>query len=125
MLRRRYRRNQKAQIFEASRKNAPTGQIFLEYVIVIGLVVLVMFAMNTLIKRGTQGMIKVVADQIGNQAEADQRFDKGFLVSSYTSSRTTSIKRKTEFIGNTIFVFGDSTMTNTDVLINMGFTATN
>jgi len=66
------RRNQKAQIF-------------LEYLLVIGAVVMIMFAMSMLIKRGTQGMIKVVADQIGDQINAEQNFDDGgFLESSYT-----------------------------------------
>ena len=112
MLRRYYDRNQKAQIF-------------LEYVIVIGSVILVIFAMSTLVKRGTQGMIKVVADQIGNQAEADQDFDKGYLESSYTLSRTNSTKRKTEFAGNTTYTFRATTVTSTNVLIDMGFTEKN
>ena len=125
MLRQHYGRNQKVRTLEGSGENSPTGQIFLEYVIVVGSIVLVLFAMSTLIKRGTQGMIKVVADQIGNQAEADQDFDKGYLESSYTLSRTNSTKRKTEFAGNTTYTFRATTVTSTNVLINMGFTEKN
>ena len=70
-------------------------------------------------------MIKVVADQIGNQAEADQDFDKGYLENLYTSSRTDSTKRKVEFVGNTTYIFGVTTVTNTSVFIDMGFTKEN
>jgi len=112
MLRQHYDRGQKAQIF-------------LEYVMVIGAVVLAMLSMNILIKRGTQGMIKVVADQMGNQAAADQQFNSGFLVSQYTTSGSTITKVKGEFIGNTTYTYGDVVNINTDTIINMGFTAEN
>ena len=103
-------------------KNTSTGQIFLEYVIVIGAVVLIMFAMSTLIKRGTQGMVKVVADQVGSQINAEQQFgDNGFLESLHTSTQTTSNKTKTEFVRQTTYTFDDETTTGSDVLINMGF----
>lgn len=102
------------------------GQIFMEYVIVIAVIALVMIAMSTMIKRGTQGMIKVVADQIGDQINAEQRFDEtGFLESSYTSTRTVTSKTKTELIGTTTYTFGDSTSIASETHINMGFTEEN
>jgi len=101
------------------------AQIFLEYVIVIGAVVLAMLAMNTMIKRGTQGMVKVVADQLGNQAAADQQFGSGFLEEQYTTTRTTATKLKREFLGNTTYTYGDVTQITSDVIINMGFTPEN
>ncbi len=102
------------------------AQIFLEYVIVIGVVVLIMIAMSTMIKRGTQGMIKVVADQIGEQANAEQRFDDtGFLESSYTSTRAITSKTKEELSGVTTYIFGDTTTIKSNVHIDMGFTEEN
>lgn len=110
MLRLHYRKNQKAQIF-------------LEYVIVIGVVTLIIIAMSAMIKRGTQGMIKVVADQIGNQINAEQQFDEdSFLESAYTSTRTSIGKTKTELIGVTTYAFDDATSIRSNTQIRMGFT---
>lgn len=103
-----------------------TAQIFLEYVLVVGAVVMVLFAMSTLIKRGAQGMIKVVADQIGNQVNAEQDFASGaFLRKSYSSTRATTSKIKTELLGQTTYTYADVISTTSNASINMGFTAQN
>lgn len=128
MLRQHYNKDQEAQNFERSGtrvKNIPTGQIFLEYMLVIGAVVLVMMAMNKMIKRGTQGMVKVVADQVGLQVNADQQFDDGYLKSSYVTTRVTTSKTKEEFAGQTTYTYEDVTVINSEALINMGFTEEN
>lgn len=128
MLRQHYNKDQEAQNFERSGtrvKNIPTGQIFLEYMLVIGAVVLVMMAMNKMIKRGTQGMVKVVADQVGLQVNADQQFDDGYLKSSYVTTRVTTSKIKEEFAGQTTYTYGDVTVIHSNALINMGFTEEN
>jgi hypothetical protein len=106
-------------------KRAPAGQVFLEYVIVVGVIVLIMFAMSTLIKRGAQGMVKVMADQIGNQINAEQQFDGngGFLESSFSSTRSSSNKNKTEFVGDTTYTFGVAVVTDSVAVMNLGFTA--
>lgn len=126
MLRLHYRKNQRARIFDqlgTRVKNAPTGQIFLEYVIVIGVVTLIIIAMSAMIKRGTQGMIKVVADQVGNQINAEQQFDEdSFLESSYTSTRMSTGKTKTELIGVTTYAFDDAISVKSNTQIRMGFT---
>lgn len=102
------------------------AQIFLEYVMVIGAVVLIMFAMSTMLRRGTQGMVKVVADQIGDQINAEQKFDDGgFLEELNTTTTANNSKTKTEFIGDTTYTFGDEISTSSDALINMGFTEEN
>ena len=65
------------------------GQSILEYTIVLGVIVIVMSAMGPMIKRGTQSLIKVVADQVGAQQNAEQKFDEsGHLEASYASTRT-------------------------------------
>ena len=101
------------------------AQIFLEYALVISAIVLVMFGMNSLIKRGAQGMIKVVADQVGNQEASDQQFNSGYLKSSYRTTRPTTTKIKTEFLGDTTYTYGDVTQATSDTVINMGFTEEN
>lgn len=100
------------------------AQIFLEYTIVIGVIILAMFAMSKMLQRGTQGMIKVVSDQVGIQENSEQTFDEGggFLESAYTSTRSNIDKTKQEFLGSTSYIFGDSTLTESNALINLGFT---
>lgn len=48
------------------------GQSSLEYVVLISIVAMALIAMIPAIKRGSHSLIKITADQIGNQAEADQ-----------------------------------------------------
>src|SRR3989338_8001209 len=98
------------------------AQVFLEYTIIISVVILVLTAMSTLIKRGTQGMIKVVADQIGDQVNSEQQFNEGYLDSSYTTVRSLTHKVTEEFIGNTYYTYVDSITTNSLSVMNLGFT---
>jgi len=119
MLRRRVSNKQKA-------RSISSGQTFIEYTIVIGAVVMAILAMSTAVKRGTQGMIKVVADEVGVQEDADQAFDEtGHLESSITTTRTTIDKTISEFVGETTYGYDDVTITDTDLSINLGFTEEN
>ena len=58
-----------------SEKSNNQAQIFLEYTIISGIVIMILLSMNTMIKRGIQGMVKSVADQIGLQINAEQNFN--------------------------------------------------
>jgi uncharacterized protein (UPF0333 family) len=99
------------------------AQSVLEYTIIIGIIVIVLFVMNPLMKRGIQGMIKVVADQIGTQQNSDQQFDEsGHLESSYVATRTSLDKQTRDFVGETNYTYGDVTYTDTETFINLGFT---
>lgn len=99
------------------------GQTILEYTIVLGVIVLVMFAMGPMLKRGTQSLIKVVADQVGVQQNAEQKFDdSGHLESSYTAARGTMDKQTQDFIGDMTYIFNDATTTTSNALVNLGFT---
>ena len=125
MLRRRYKHNHKAQVM-------------LEYLIIISVMILVMMAMSTLIKRGTQGMIKVVADQIGAQESSEQRFPviltntsgiprmsadrEGFLESSSVQTRSVIDQRKRENLGTTTYESDDTVATESVTVIDLGFT---
>ena len=105
-------------------KNCPRqqgGQSMVEYTIVLSIVVLVLFAMNPLIKRTSQGMIKVVADQIGIQNQADQQFDgSGHLQKSLTTTRASMIKETQEFLGTTNYIYDDTIETKVKSQSNLG-----
>lgn len=111
MLRRRFKNDQKAQVL-------------LEYTIILGAVVFIVFAMGGMIKRGTQGMIMVVADQMGTQQNSDQAFNVvvgGYLIESGTAARTFSDKIKNEYIGEIKYTFDDTTSTKSNTLVDLGF----
>jgi len=98
------------------------AQSIMEYTIVLGTIVLIMFAMGPAVKRGTQALIKVVADQIGNQANSDQAFDRsGHLEKSYVTTRSTVGKRTEDFLGVTNYIYSDATYTESTSLVNQGF----
>jgi hypothetical protein len=105
-------------------KNDQKAQSILEYTIVIGAIVLIMFAMSAMIKRGTQGMIKVVADQLGNQQNSDQPFETGgaHLENSYASTRAITDKTRSEFLGDIDYIYQDSVFTRENTTISLGFT---
>ena len=99
------------------------GQTILEYTILLGAIVLVMFAMGPMLKRGTQSLIKVVADQVGVQQNAEQKFDEsGHLEASYTATRGFTDKQTFDTAGMKTYVFNDVTTTDSGALVNLGFT---
>ena len=103
------------------------GQTILEYVLLIGIIVVALFSMTVAIKRGTQSLIKVAADEIGDQQNADQSFskDQGHLdfSKSTTSGVTTKLVRERIGVINTIF--NDRQDTRTYSVTNMGFVEEN
>ena len=102
--------------------NRKEAQVFMEYAIVLGIIVTILFAMTTMIRRGTQGMIKVVADQIGVQENSEQDFDSGkYLKSSYTTTRTALDERTMELLGATNYIFADAINVSSGTTINLGF----
>ena len=99
------------------------AQSILEYTILLGVIVIVMFAMGPMLKRGLQSLIKVVADQVGVQQNAEQKFDDtGHLEAAYISTRGSMDKQTHDFIGTTSYIFNDLTTTQSNALINLGFT---
>ena len=96
----------------------------IEYVIVVGVIALVMFAMNPMIKRSAQGMIKSMADQIGTQENAEQDFSPttSHLESSYSSTRAIIEKQRLEQPGGIItYVFNEETRIDSSTYTNLGF----
>jgi len=69
------------------------AQTIVEYAIILSIISVVLMAMSPLVKSGIQSSIKLVADQIGSQVEAEQSFDDGHLeeVASMTYMHTNSV----------------------------------
>ena len=126
--------------FFASLRMTGKAQTLLEYLILIGIITVVLFAMYHGVKRGVQSVIKVTADQIGNQQRADQRAPNlsnaaivpgpndqqpvavsGYLVEAYTATRATNQKGVQELFGDVGYVYNESVLTNSNSLTNLGF----
>ena len=109
------------------------GQTILEYTILIGIITVVLYYMGTGIKRGVQSLLKVTADQVGNQQNADQDFtdvQQGYMVASNSQTQETRNKQVSEsgyipnteipsYVTNTNFNETMNSMTNT--VTNAGF----
>jgi len=103
------------------------AQTFIEFTIVVGMIIVIIFAMNPLIKRAIQGMVKSTADQIGYQNEGDQgglynTVTQGYMEAQYVSTRVSSTKETIEFLGTTNYVFGDTVGFESGTQSNLGFT---
>lgn len=99
------------------------AQIVLEYTILIGIVVVVIFAMSATVKRFAQGAVKIVADQIGNQVNAEQNFkiESGHLEAAHIASRTVSNTVFIEHGGEQKRYFNDYTTTSSNTFSDLGF----
>ncbi len=112
------------------------GQSILEYTIIIGIVTVVLYYLGTGMKRGVQSMIKVTADQVGNQQNSDQDFtssQQGYMVASNTQTQLARNKEVTEIGyvpaggGSAIYLSNassnETTDTQTNTQTNGGFSA--
>lgn len=95
-----------------------------EYTVVIGVIAMVLFAMQPMVKRATQGMFKSMADQIGTQQNAEQDFtdpESSHLEFSYTTTRARIDKTRLESGGVINYVYGDMINTEITSSTNLGF----
>jgi Flp pilus assembly pilin Flp len=109
----------------------------LEYTIIVGIVTVVLFYMGTGIKRGLQSLVKITADQVGNQQNADQDFDDiqtGYMKESDTNMQESKNKQVTETgytqitgvpVYTTNMNVNEYSETVTNTITNGGFTQTN
>ncbi len=94
------------------------AQTILEYTIVIGVVILIMFAMGPMMKRGIQSLIKTVADEVGIQQNADQRFDAGSYLSRSDASATSTVdKQISDNLGTTVYFYNDTIVTTSTAVV--------
>lgn len=113
------------------------GQSILEYAIIVGIVTVVLYYMGTSIKRGVQSLVKITADQVGNQQNSDQDFkdtQQGYLAVSNSVTNESKNRQVTEIgyipqSGNAVYVTNISVIESTDMetnsITNGGFTQTN
>jgi len=109
------------------------AQSILEYTMLIGILTVVLMYMGTAIRRGVQSLVKVTADQIGNQQNADQDFNdtqQGFMLATNDAEQVINNKQTTEigyipasgipvYLSNTSF--NDTTEMMTNTITNGGF----
>lgn len=95
--------------FKSNFSKSNIAQSLMEYTIVISIVTAVLVAMNTFLRRGVQGMVKLLADEVGNQQEAEQDFseESGHLESSDSVTKVTSIKITQQELGNITYGYGE------------------
>jgi hypothetical protein len=109
------------------------GQSVLEYVLLIGIITVVLFAMMQSVKRGTQSLVKVAADEIGVQSDSDQfvRAQNGELIvnnrTGYMESANSlaiidSEKQVVQRAGIISYIPDENQQTLSNTLTNMGFT---
>ena len=99
------------------------AQTFVEYTLLIGIIVALMIAMMPLVRRGLQGMVKIVADQVGNQQGAEQQGGlSGYLINSYALSQLDTNKTYQQRVNVVGYVFDDSIDTYSNAETNLGFT---
>lgn len=104
------------------KKNNYRAQSMLEYVTLIAVAVSVLIAMSNYLKRGVQGMVRTVSDQVGDQQNAEQKFDDaGHLINAVTVTRSTTDKETRERVGVVNYIFSDVTQTFSTSTVNAGF----
>jgi len=116
---------------------ARCGQTILEYTMLIGIITVVLFYMGTGIKRGVQSLVKVTADQMGNQQNSDQDFNDtmtGYMEGSNAATEEVNNKEAVEtgwrnettgapyYVSSTLVNEYSETVTNTTT--NGGFAPT-
>ena len=93
---------QKNRSFNLFRKFAQiSGQSIVEYSLLIGIVIAVGVVLSPMVKRGTQGMVKIVADEVGIQNQAEHQGDGG-LISSQTRVDLDQAQTKDEWRSGTV-----------------------
>jgi len=102
------------------------GQTLIEYLLLTGVVMMALIYMGTDFKRGIQSVVKVTADQLGNQANSDQDFtmqaQQGFLVNSTTNTWQGHEQGLTQRFGMITTQTGDFTEQVTNSFTNESLT---
>ena len=109
------------------------GQSIMEYILLIGIVTVALTFMGPLFKRGLQSVVKVTADQIGDQRNADQDIVArdpdnpvegiSFLKSSSTNVASSVFKNVTTpgYGGLADVLVSENTDTNSESVTDLGY----
>ena len=100
------------------------AQTFVEYTLLFGVIVAIFIALTPLIRRSSQAMIKLVADQVSLQENAEQMGgDTGKLVTSEILTNQRREKNTRQFAGIMNYTFvQDDLEVHSDSVSNLGFT---
>ena len=100
-----------------------SAQSILEYSLLLGMVVVVLITMSPGVKRSIQSMVKLTADQIGTQQNAEQIVtpESGYLISSTALIQSISNKQVSETFGDITYNLDDRTVTNETTGTSLGF----
>jgi len=113
MLRRRFKK----------KSSCRRAQTLSEYTIIIGLIIMAFMAMQHRLIRAIQGMVRLVADQVGVQKNSDQRFDEsGHMISSDVMIRQQISKETRDVLGVINYIYNDITAQNEESSMNLGYT---
>ena len=101
------------------------AQIISEYTLMISVIILAVVVMFPMVRRSTQKLTKLAADQIGNQVNADQdvNSDTGYLINSVGQGRSVAVDDDWYVYNATGHTYNDSTTMDTITYTNQGFTA--
>lgn len=106
--------------FVFSLRKQKDAQTILEYIILVGIVAVILAAMQPLVKRGIQSIVKVTADQLGQQSNADQTVDedKGYLLGTFSDRRGRSSKEVGERRDDAVkeYIYRDMTWMHTNAI---------
>jgi hypothetical protein len=104
------------------KKRQRKAQTFLEYILLIGIVVMIYTAMMVFIRRSTQGMVKLMADQVGVQRNADQdEGDSGYLAYINSESIVRHRERVVERLDEITYYPDDYTETISEQMSTNGY----
>lgn len=102
------------------------AQTFVEYTLLLGVMISLLIAMTPMVRRAGEGMVKVVSDHVGVQANAEAiGGDYGHLESAHTYTDIESSKNIKERLGTTQYGYDDdTTFTSSTMIMNQGYTPT-
>jgi hypothetical protein len=98
------------------------GQTFVEYTLLVSLVMALFFTISPLMRRSTQSLVRLVADQVGNQQDSDQSGGKdGYMESSHLQTRSDQRQTLRERLGafETEYMGSDESISN--MVTNLGY----
>lgn len=99
------------------------GQSVVEYSLLLGVVIAVVVLLTPMIKRATQSMVRVVADELAEQQNAEPKTDGGLI---YTNMKAAIDRQqgRQEWYSNTVHSvqtsYDDTVQTNTQSAADLG-----
>ncbi len=105
---------------KAIKRKVGSGQTFLEYMLLFSIVTGVVVAMSPMVRRFAQSMIKLTADQIGEQSRSDQKKAGGYLINSEMGVEQSSYQAREDRLGVTTYYPSSLTSESTTQFTDLG-----